>query len=148
MSPCLSLCPLCHCYHTMRPPTMSVSVLLRPLCAWSYGPFVWFHVCSCPLCLCGISIISSGSQCHILSFCPSVSPCTSKSPVRLSTLSLALSVSLVSALYLQGPVTSPRVVRFCLGVGLSLSCDGVLFRALLTPGHLLVSTEHCVPESD
>lgn len=115
-------------------------------------PYVLFHVSPCPLCLCGISIISSGSQCHILCLCPSVSPCTSKSPVLLSTLFLALSGSLVSSLYLQGPVTSPRVARPCLRSwlweGLSHRCDGVLYGALLTPGLLLVSTEHCVPESD
>ncbi|XP_041911319.1 odorant-binding protein 2a-like [Arvicola amphibius] len=93
-----------------------------------------------------------GPQCHILSLCPSVSQCTSKSPVLLSTLSLALSGSLISALQLQGPVSSPRDARPCLRSwlweGLSRRCDGVLYRALLTPGLLLVSTEHCVPESD
>ncbi|XP_041911321.1 odorant-binding protein 2a-like [Arvicola amphibius] len=115
-------------------------------------PYVLFHVCPCALCLSGISIISTGSQCHILSLCPSVSLCTSKSPVLLSTLSLALSGSLVSVLQLQGPVSSPRVARPCLRSwlweGLSRRCDGVLYRALLTPGLLLVSTEHCVPETD
>ncbi|XP_041911315.1 LOW QUALITY PROTEIN: odorant-binding protein 2a-like [Arvicola amphibius] len=58
----------------------------------------------------------------------------------------------VSPLQLQGPVSSPRVARPCLRSllreGLSRRCDGVMYRALLTPGLLLVSTEHCVPESD
>ncbi|XP_041911320.1 odorant-binding protein 2a-like [Arvicola amphibius] len=132
--PCLSVC-----FCVLSVPGLIVHYLL-------------FDVCPCFLYLCGIFIISSGSQCHILSLCPSVSPCTSKSPVLLSTLSLVLSGSLVSVLQLQGSVSSPRVARPCLRSwlweGVGRRCDGVLYRALLTPGLLLVSTEHCVPESE
>ena len=134
--PCLSLC-FC---------VLSVPGLIVP--------YVVFHVCPCPL-----SPVPLWYLHHFLRVTVSHSePLSLGVPMHLqvscaSVHSLPCSLWIPGfALYLQGPVTSPRVARPCLRSwlrgGLSLSCDGVLYRALLTPGLLLVSTEHCVPESD
>ena len=145
------LSPLCHCHLSVPPNHVCLCASVSSLCLVSLSLICCFLSVRVPC----VSVVSpSLPQGHNVTFCASVPRGPHGPPSLLFFCPLSPLLSLYPwSLHCTFKVLSllpglPGPAPVLAAGGSELRCDGVLYRAFLTPGLLLVSTEHCVPESD